>query len=101
MKKHIQSFNETTDNKDQHLLIVHHEGGDEIHFTVLDYSLYPQIDEIIKSSVFSPPRVDTVSDLIHNNTLEKLVCQTYVFEDYAKIAKYNIVKCIHLSELAC
>jgi len=38
-------------------------------------------------------------NLIYENTLEHLMCQTYVLEDYAKIGKYNIEKCIYLPEL--
>jgi len=44
-------------------------------------------------------QVDDMLNIITNNTLEHLMCQTYVLLDYNRIAKYNIVKCIHLSEL--
>ena len=106
--KHIQSFNEHGENlnisdvsgsKNQHLLVVHHGSGDEIHFTVIDYSFYPQIDKMINDGLNTQEKVENMLDIIYNNTLERLVCQTYVLEDYTQIGKYNIVKCIHLPEL--
>ena len=37
----MESFISVTVNiTGTHLLIVHNEGGDEIHFNVIDYSLY-------------------------------------------------------------
>jgi hypothetical protein len=86
-------------DKNQHLLIVHHESGDEIHFNVIDYSLYPQIDEMINDGLNTQQQVDDMLDIINNNTLEHLMCQTYVLEDYTIIGKYNILKCIYLPEL--
>ena len=104
--KHIQSFNEHVENlnisdigENQHLLVVHFESGDEIHFTVIDYSFYTQIDKMINDGLNTQEKVENMLDIIYNNTLERLVCQTYVLEDYTKIGKYNIVKCIHLPEL--
>jgi len=85
--------------KKKHLLIVHHESGDEIHFTVIDYSLYSQIYDMINNGLNTQQQVDDMLNIIYNNTLEDLMCQTYVLEDYTKIGKYNIVKCIHLPEL--
>jgi len=95
--RHIKSFNEGTEN--QYLLIVHYEGGDEIHFNVIDYSLYPQISKIINDGLNTQEAVNDMLTIIYDNTLEQLMCQTYVLEDYTKIDKYNIVKCIHLMEL--
>jgi len=106
--KHIKRFNESEENlnisdvssgQNQHLLIVHHESGDEIHFTVIDYSLYPQIDKMINDGLNTQEQVENMLNIIYNNRLEHLMCQTYVLEDYTKIGKYNIVKCIHLPEL--
>lgn len=86
-------------SKNEYLLIVHHESGDEIHFTIIDYSLYPQIDQLIKNGLNTQEQVDNMLNIIYNNKLEHLMCQTYVLEDYTQIGKYNIVKCVHLSEL--
>ena len=106
-KKHIKSFNEASENlnisdvsssKNQHLLIVHHESGDEIHFNVIDYSFYPQIDRMINDGLNTQEKVENMLNIIYNNTLEHLMCQTYVLEDYTQIGKYNIVKCIHLPD---
>jgi hypothetical protein len=110
IREHIDKFNkfrlsenlnisDVSSSQNQHLLIVHHEGRDEIHFTVIDYSLYPQIDKMINDGLNTQQQVENMLNIIYNNTLEHLMCQTYVLEDYTKIGKYNIVKCIHLSEL--
>ncbi len=81
----------------EYLLIVHHESGDEIHFTVIDYSFYSQLTPILGST--RSEEVGKLLDIIYNNKVESLMCQTYVLEDYSKIAKYNIVKTIYIPEL--
>ena len=83
----------------EYLLIVYHESGDEIHFIVIDYLFYSSIEKIL--SIPSPKQSDinNMLDIIHNNELDSLMCQTYVLEDYSKIQKYNIVKTIYIPEL--
>ena len=93
------NISDVSSSKNQHLLVVHHESGDEIHFTVIDYSLYPQIDKMINDGLNTQEQVENMLNIIYNNTLEHLMYQTYVLEDYTQIGKYNIVKCIHLPEL--
>lgn len=39
--KHLKKYNEN--KSDEHLLIVHHESGDEIHFSIINYSYYDRI----------------------------------------------------------
>lgn len=101
--KNIQTFEQHTDknsnDSNEHLLIVHFEGGDEIHFNVIDYSLYAQIEKMIDDGLNTTQKVEDMENIIYNNTLEDLMCQTYVLENYNQIGKYNIVKCIHLPEL--
>jgi hypothetical protein len=92
------NLSDVSSSKNQHLLIVHNEGGDEIHFNIIDYSLYPQIDKMINDGL-NTQDVENILNIIDDNKLEHLMCQTYVLEDYTKIGKYNIVKCIHLPEL--
>ena len=91
---------ENTQSKKEYLLITHLESGDEIHFTIIDYSFYNEINNIIGED----PRtldMDSLLKLIYDNIVESLMCQSYVLEDYSIISKYNIVKAIHLPELGC
>lgn len=94
-------MNNLNNNTNEYLLIVYHESGDEIHFIVINYILYPSIEKLL--SVPSPKQIDidNMLDIIHNNILDRLMCQTYVLEDYSKIQKYNIVKTIYIPELGC
>jgi hypothetical protein len=50
-------------------------------------------------TIYTQEQVENMLNIIYNNRLEHLMCQTYVLEDYTKIGKYNILKCIHLPEL--
>ena len=86
MRKYIDTFkqrltesenlniSDVSSSKNQHLLVVHHESGDEIHFTVIDYSFYPQIDKIINDGLNTQEKVENMLNIIYNNTLERLVC---------------------------
>jgi hypothetical protein len=91
-----------TNKKDiKYLLIIHHESGDEVHFTVLKYAFYRKIKMYLNSTTRTQQEVESMLDVIYNYRVENLMCQSYVLEDYSKISKYNIVKCIHLPEMGC
>lgn len=82
------------------LLIVHYESGDEIHLQVLDLSHLATIQAFVNSDVRKKPmnEVNDFLEFVQNNTLESIMCQTYVemnsFEN-----PYNIRKIIHIPEL--
>ena len=84
----------------KYLLLVHFESGDEIHFTVVPYTL---LDELIKFSPYphNQEDVEYILEKIHKEKVASLMCQTYSHEDLSEINKYNIVSCIHLPELGC
>jgi hypothetical protein len=110
--KHIKRFNEHQENKNQnisdvisnkndgHLLIVHFESGDEIHLTILDINHLSTIEDFldkIYSNIYSIEAND-LCEYIENNTIDSIMCQTYVTMNYFQI-QYNIKKVIHIAEL--
>jgi len=85
---------------DEYLLITHHESGDEIHFTLVDISLYDKITSILGDDpgMVSQSDINEMLEMIQSNKVESLMCQTYVLEDWP-FGGYNIVKSINLPEL--
>lgn len=87
-------------NSDEYVLITHHESGDEIHFSLVKYSLYNEIEGVIGNDPgkASHSDINSMLEKIHSQRVEHLMCQTYVLEDWP-FSGYNIVKCINLPEL--
>lgn len=96
--KHLKKYNES--NESEYLLITHHESGDEIHFTIVDFSLYEKINSVLGDDPrkASHEEINDMLEMIHSNKVESLMCQSYVLEDWP-FKKYNIVKVINLPEL--
>ena len=82
------------------LLIVHFESGDEIHLSVLDLSHLTFIQAFFNVDVRTRTtnEINEFLEFIYNNTLENIVCQTYV-EMNSFESPYNITKIIHIPEL--
>jgi len=96
--KHLKKYNEN--KSDEHLLIVHHESGDEIHFSIINYSYYDRISDLLGTDPMRTPhsQIQEMLKLIYDNRDEHMVCQTYVLEDWI-FSDYKIVKVINLPEL--
>ncbi len=97
--KHLKKFNENG-SSNEYLLITHHESGDEIHFTLVDFSLYEKINSVLGDDPrkASHKEIDDMLGLISENRVKHLMCQTYVLEEWP-FTGYNIVKAINLPEL--
>lgn len=83
------------EKNNDHLLIVHFESGDEIHLTVLDINHLSTIEDYIKN--IDNINTNDLCEYIENNTIDSIMCQTYVTMNYYN--KYNIKKVIHIAEL--
>lgn len=84
----------------EYVLITHHESGDEIHFSLVKYSLYSEVEKVIGNdpTKASHSDIDSMLEKIHSQRVEHLMCQTYVLEEWP-FSGYNITKCINLPEL--
>lgn len=85
-----------------HILVIWHESGDEIHFNILDIIHLPEISTYL-DYIFNKnwKHNEEMIGFIHNNTIETLMCQTYVLEDFFNNEKYDIKKIIYIPELGC
>jgi hypothetical protein len=90
----------TKPGSNEYLLITHHESGDEIHFTLVDFSLYEEINSFLDDDPMraSHSEINDILELIHKNKVKSLMCQSYVLEEWP-FTGYNIVKVINLPEL--
>jgi hypothetical protein len=97
--RHLKKFNEGIESN-EYLLITHHESGDEIHFTLVDFSLYEKINSVLGDDPMkaSHDEINEMLEMIHSNKVESLMCQSYVLEEWP-FTGYNIVKAINLPEL--
>lgn len=87
---------------DKYLLIIHHESGDEIHFTVIEEKYFDEINNFMENifkSEYNQEKVDNILKTIHDNTIYSMFCQTYCVDNFLEIKKYNIEKVIYLPEL--
>lgn len=105
--KHLKKFNEELvsmgndeTNTEEYVLLTHHESGDEIHFTLIKYSLYEEIERVIGEDPMkaSQSDINSMIEKINSEKVKHLMCQTYVLEDWP-FNGYNIVKSIYLPEL--
>ena len=88
------------DSKD--LLILHHESGDEIHFTIMNFVIHWPIISSFLEHIYDDDysAVEPMLEYIYDNKVESEMFQTYVLKDSKDLfKKYNIVKIIHLPEL--
>ena len=96
--KHLKNINEKS--KNEHLLILHHESGDEIHIHILEMIHYSYISNIIDKWPLNTEDASNLISYILDNRLENIMCQSYVLEN-APLYKYNIVKAINIPDLGC
>lgn len=83
----------------EHLLIVWHESGDEIHFHILDMVHFDRIDNSLENpSKLNHSELEEFIKFIHENTLEKFFIQTYCNEPFFT-KTYNIKKVMYIPEL--
>lgn|ERR1035437_65805 len=109
--KHLNGFNEGFEDDamtsrmfdgscNEYLMVLNMESGDEIHLSILEMSHYQHISSLIGSGYPGDIQGEQLSDYIISNRIDKLMCQTYVLEDYS-FSEYNIVKVIHIPDLGC
>ena len=87
----------------EHLLILHHESGDEINLRILDFKHWEEIKDYLDTLCapsFGPGQndIENMLKLIYDNTLETKMYQTYAVDTFLS-GKWNIKKVIHLPEL--
>lgn len=95
--KHINKFNES--NVDEYLMILSMESSDEIHINIIDYKYYSDINNFLNIARPNQKQVDDLLEIVYPNIVEHIMVQSGCVEDYSKISKYNIIKCLHLAEL--
>lgn len=93
----LKRFNENLDIK-EYILLTHHESGDEIHFSLIESSLYSEIEKVIGYEFPKIEDINKMLETIFKNRIKHLVCQSYVLEEWP-FSGYNIIKCINLPEL--
>lgn len=105
--KHITKFNEDSDNS--HLLVVNFQSRDEIVLTVIEMKHFSKLESLLNEKenkrihrTAKPGELSTLTDeileLIYNNTVERVLCQSYAPENYFK-GKYNFKTIYHVPEL--
>lgn len=105
--KHITKFNENSD--DSHLLVVNFQSRDEIVLTVMEMKFYSQLETLLTEKenkriqrTAKPGELSALTEqileLIYDNTIERVLCQSYASENYFK-GKYNFKTIYHIPEL--
>lgn len=84
-------------DQNKYLLVIHYT-SDEIHFNVMDYIHYDRLVELQDELLVHYNGTDLV-DLILENSIDSLMCQSGVIEDYSIIQQYNIVNVVHITEM--
>ncbi len=80
------------------LMVVHFESGDEIHLRILEMKHLDEINSLIGDGHPGNVKGEELTTYIYENSIEDIMCQTYVLEDYT-FTKFNIGKIIHIPEL--
>jgi len=83
------------------ILVLHHESGDEIHLNFLDYALWEELSRLTLQS-FHAKTQQTAEELIQfvlDNSLDHMMCQTYVAEEAKYLQRYEIETVINIPEL--
>jgi len=78
------------------ILVLHHESGDEIHLNFLDYALWEELSRLTLQS-FHAKTQQTAEEL--DNSLDHMMCQTYVAEEAKYLQRYEIETVINIPEL--